>query len=205
MCGPVFFTCIPTQSARLAFVGEKLVLEKSKSPFILFYLKNKNKTRKKNPKEMTSYFKKNVSLKSPSLDPGIRLLIGKVPQGGSTPLSPKEVSTGLVKGNMTINRLIWRYLGRLKWFRDFINTSMPNKKKSNHNHKGELGCALKPLLKCFHKIVKVSSGILAHNMHFYQKQSNDASWQSRTTSIIDIAHNALHIVGFWKMGDRERT
>ena len=91
---------------RLTFVGEKLVLEKLESPLILFYFKRKNKTRKKNPKEMTSYFKKNVSLKSPSLDPGIRLLIGKVPQGGSTPLSPKEVSTGLVKGNMTINRLI---------------------------------------------------------------------------------------------------
>ena len=34
-----------------------------------------------------------VSLENPSLDPGIRLLVGKVPLKGSTPLSPIKVST----------------------------------------------------------------------------------------------------------------
>ena len=34
-----------------------------------------------------------MSLKNPSLNPGIRLLIEKVPLRGNTPLSPKEVFT----------------------------------------------------------------------------------------------------------------
>ena len=46
-----------------------------------------------------------MSLKNPSLDPGIRLPIGKVPLKGSTPLSPIKVSTNEVKGNVAINRL----------------------------------------------------------------------------------------------------
>ena len=50
-CGPAFFTCVRTQLARLAFIGEKLVLEKSESPLILFYFKRENKTRKKNLKK----------------------------------------------------------------------------------------------------------------------------------------------------------
>ena len=47
---PVFFTCVPTQSARLAFIGEKLILEKSESPliFVLFLKGKQNK--KENPK-----------------------------------------------------------------------------------------------------------------------------------------------------------
>ena len=47
-----------------------------------------------------------MSLKNPSLGPGIELPIGKVPLKGSTPLSPKEVSTDLVEGNRAINWLI---------------------------------------------------------------------------------------------------
>ena len=47
-----------------------------------------------------------MSLKNPSLGPGIRLLIGKVPLGGSTPLSPIKVPTDSVKGNVVINWLI---------------------------------------------------------------------------------------------------
>ena len=47
-----------------------------------------------------------MSLKNPSLSPGIRLLIGKVPLGGSTPLSPIKVSTNKVKGSVAINQLI---------------------------------------------------------------------------------------------------
>ena len=47
-----------------------------------------------------------MSLKNPSLNIKIWLLIGKVPQGGSTPLNPKEVSAGKVEGNIAINQLI---------------------------------------------------------------------------------------------------
>ena len=47
-----------------------------------------------------------MSLKNPSLGPGIRLLIGKVPLKGSTPLSPTKVSIEKVKGSVTINQLI---------------------------------------------------------------------------------------------------
>ena len=43
--------------------------------------------------------------KNLSLSPGIRLLIGKVPLGGSTPLSPIKVFTDKVKGSVTINQL----------------------------------------------------------------------------------------------------
>ena len=47
-----------------------------------------------------------MSLKNPSLGPEIRLLIRKVPLGGSTPLSPKEVSIDKVTGSVAINQLI---------------------------------------------------------------------------------------------------
>ena len=43
--------CVPIQSARLIFIGEKLVLEKLESPLILFYFKKEKKTRKKNLKK----------------------------------------------------------------------------------------------------------------------------------------------------------
>ena len=47
-----------------------------------------------------------MSLKNPSLGPGIRLFVGKVPQEGNTPLSPKNVSTSLVEENVATNILI---------------------------------------------------------------------------------------------------
>ena len=47
-----------------------------------------------------------MSLGNLSLSPGIRLLIGKVPLGGSTPLSPTKVSIDKVKGSVAINQLI---------------------------------------------------------------------------------------------------
>ena len=47
-----------------------------------------------------------MSLKNSSLGLGIRLLIGKVPLKGSTPLSPLKVSTDKVKGSVVINQLI---------------------------------------------------------------------------------------------------
>ena len=50
------------------------------------------------------FLEKRVFEKNPSLSPGIRLLIGKVPLKGSTPLSPlkKRVSTKQGEANMTI-------------------------------------------------------------------------------------------------------
>ena len=47
-----------------------------------------------------------MSLGNLSLGPGIRLLIGKVPLKGSTPLSPIKVSTDKVEGSVAINQLI---------------------------------------------------------------------------------------------------
>ena len=47
-----------------------------------------------------------MSLKNPSLSLGIRLLIGKVPLKGSTPLSPTKVSIDKVKGSVAISQLI---------------------------------------------------------------------------------------------------
>ena len=47
-----------------------------------------------------------MSVKNPSLSPGIRLLIGKVPLKGSTPLSPIKVSIDKIKGSVVINQLI---------------------------------------------------------------------------------------------------
>ena len=41
---------------------------------------------------MTPQFLEKRVFENPSLGPGIRLLIRKVPLGGSTPLSPKEDS-----------------------------------------------------------------------------------------------------------------
>ena len=83
----------PHSSARLIFIGEKLVSEKLESPLILFYFKRENKTRKKTLKKWLHSFWKSVSLKNPSLDPRIRLPIGKVPLKGSIPLNPTKVST----------------------------------------------------------------------------------------------------------------
>ena len=47
-----------------------------------------------------------MSLKNPNLSPGIRLPTRKVPLKGSTPLSPKKVSTDKVKGSVAIDQLI---------------------------------------------------------------------------------------------------
>ena len=44
-------------------------------------------------KKNSIIFGKGMSLKNPSLGPEIRLLIGKVPLGGSTPLSSIKVFT----------------------------------------------------------------------------------------------------------------
>ena len=61
ICWPAFFMCTPTWLARLAFIGENLVLEKAESPLILFYFKMENKTRKKTLKKwLHSFWKKRI-------------------------------------------------------------------------------------------------------------------------------------------------
>ena len=109
ICGPAFFTCVPTRSARLAFYLFVKIwfFEKSWSRHLFyFYFWRENKTRNKTLKKWLHKFWKSVSLKNPSLSPGIRLPIGKVPLKGSTPLSPIKVSTNKVKGSVAINQLI---------------------------------------------------------------------------------------------------
>ena len=63
--GPAFFTCVLTQSVRFIFIGEKLVLEKLESSFILFYFKRENKIRKKILKKWFHSFGK-TSLEKPA-------------------------------------------------------------------------------------------------------------------------------------------
>ena len=46
----------PHSMARLIFIGEKLVLEKSESTLILFYFEKENKTRKKTLKKQLHIF-----------------------------------------------------------------------------------------------------------------------------------------------------
>ena len=89
------------------FICEKLIFRKSWSRHLFyFYFEGKIKKERKTLKCDSIIFGKDMSLKNPSLSLGIRLLIGKVPLKGSTPLSPIKVSTDKVKGNMAINRLI---------------------------------------------------------------------------------------------------
>ena len=76
------------------FICEKINFGKSQSHHLFyFYFKGKIKQERKTLKSDSIIFGKSMSLKNPSLGPGIRLLTEKVPLGGSTPLSLKEVST----------------------------------------------------------------------------------------------------------------
>ena len=53
MCGSVFFACVPTRWARLAFCLLENHLKKKRfgvATYFCFILKGKNKIRKKNPK-----------------------------------------------------------------------------------------------------------------------------------------------------------
>ena len=70
-----------------------------------FYFKGKIKQERKILKSDSIIFGKSVSLKNPSLSPGIRLLNRKVFLGGSTPLSSTKVSTDSVEGDVAINWL----------------------------------------------------------------------------------------------------
>ena len=82
-----------------------------------------------------------MSLKNPSLSPGISLPIGKVPLKDSTPLSPIKVSTDKVKGSVAINQLNYGYLSRLGDFKYIACQT-----RFNHN-KGGLGCVPGSLLE----------------------------------------------------------
>ena len=105
---PHFSRASPLDRRYLLFICEKLIFRKSWSRHLFyFYFKGKIKQERKTLKCDSIIFGKDMSLKNPSLSPRIRLLIGKVPLGGSTPLSPiKKVSTDKVKGSVTINQLI---------------------------------------------------------------------------------------------------
>ena len=73
---------------------EKLIFRKvGVATYFIFYFRGKIKQERKTLKSNSIIFGKIVSLKNSSLSPRIRLLIGKVPLGGSTPLSPIKVST----------------------------------------------------------------------------------------------------------------
>ena len=58
-CGPAFFTCVPTRSARLAFYCEKLILKKSWSRHLFyFYFKGKIKQERKTLKSDSIFLEK---------------------------------------------------------------------------------------------------------------------------------------------------
>ena len=91
---PHFSCASPLDRRDSLFICEKLILKKSWSRHLFyFYFKGKIKQERKTLKSDSIVLEKSMSLRNPSLGPGIRLLIGKVPLGGSTPLSPKEIST----------------------------------------------------------------------------------------------------------------
>ena len=78
---------------RFLFVKNWFLKKSWSRHLFYFYFWRENKTRNKTLKKWLHNFWKSVSLKNPSLSPGIRLPIGKVPLKGCTPLSPIKVST----------------------------------------------------------------------------------------------------------------
>ena len=101
---PHFSRASPLDRRDSLFICENLIFLKSWSRHLFyFYFKGKIKQERKTLKGDSIIFGKSMSLKNPSLSPGIRLPIGKVPLGGSTPLSPTKVSTDKVKGSVAIN------------------------------------------------------------------------------------------------------
>ena len=92
-CGLAFFTCIPIQWLDLLLSVKKLFWKSWSRHLFYFYFKRESKTKKKTLKKWLHSFWKNVSLKNPSLGPGIRLPIRNVPLKSSSLLSPTKVST----------------------------------------------------------------------------------------------------------------
>ena len=104
---PHFSRAPPLDRRDSLFICEKLIFGKSWSRHLFyFYFKGKIKQERKALKCDSIIFGKSMSLKNPSLSPGIRLPVGKVPLKGSTPLSPIKVSTDKDKGSVAINQLI---------------------------------------------------------------------------------------------------
>ena len=84
----------PHSISETRFLFMKNNFWKSRSRHLFyFYFKGKIKQERKTLKCDSIIFGKSMSLKNPSLSPGIKLPIGKVPLKGSTPLSPIKVST----------------------------------------------------------------------------------------------------------------
>ena len=91
---PHFSSALPLDQRDSLFYLWKINFGKSRSCHLFyFYFKGKIKQERKTFKCDSIIFGKNMSLKNPSLSPGIRLFTRKVPIRGSTPLRPKEVST----------------------------------------------------------------------------------------------------------------
>ena len=104
---PHFSRASPLDRRDSLFICEKLIFKKTWSRHLFyFYFKGKIKQERKTLKSDSIIFGKACLWKNPSLSPGIRLPIGKVPLKGSTPLSPLKVSTDKAKGSVTINQLI---------------------------------------------------------------------------------------------------
>ena len=105
---PHFSHASPLDRRDSLFICEKLIFGKKvgAATYFIFIFKGKIKQERKTLKCHSIIFGKSMSLKNPSLSPGIRLPIGKVPLKGSTPLSPLKVSTDKVKGSVVINQLI---------------------------------------------------------------------------------------------------
>ena len=78
------------------------------------------------------------------------------------------------------------------------------KKKSNHNHKGELGCVLGPLLKRYHKTIKVNLNSISLNMHFIRdNQTSVKVIKDNVQTNMDIAHDNMHFHRILDLEDRE--
>ena len=92
---PHFSRAPPLDRRDSLFICEKLIFwKKSWSRHLFyFYFKGKIKQERKTLKYDSIIFGKSMSLKNPSLNPRIRLPIGKVPLKGSTPVNPIKVST----------------------------------------------------------------------------------------------------------------
>ena len=103
---PHFSHASPLDRRDSLFICEKLIFEKIWSRHLFyFYFKGKIKQERKTLKcDSIIFGKKGMSLKNPSLNPGIRLPIGKVPLKGSTPLS-------LIRSLLTKLREMWQLIG----------------------------------------------------------------------------------------------
>ena len=90
---PHFSCAYPLDQRDSLFICENFVFGKvGVATYFIFIFERENKIRNKTLKNDSIIFGKSVSLKNPSLSPRIRLLIGKVPLGDSTPLSPTNTS-----------------------------------------------------------------------------------------------------------------